>query len=1216
METKINGIHASGSSSSSAPSTNGHYGPHLPNEIVPHGVDGEPSLEELEHELPPVHDGQIPLRELLQRMTQSIYAELTEMAETLPGMSDAARKRTIADWVVKTKKQVVKLYAVMRWSRDAGDVQKAMNITAFLLEQNRQFAECKEAITNVKDSLAPARLRNHDLLTALDVLTTGSYLRLPSQIKKFFIHLPALTNDEVKKTLAEMEERIRFRLRTNEIIPVEMSHYRIEDGRAHFTVQDLFETSLALRGARKDDGWFFGHVEFLHKVGGDLTDVQEFPKRPTGVLKQHVQDEADGRLSYYLPLPPDPTAPPDFQPPPRPEVPSGTVDAPLVRLFNFLQMMSLSYQLEILFFQAQRLRSLGWRDYLNLEKSRDGKTFTASYWVRLQSNTPARLTFQPKMRIAPIGGTLTISLVQTHASPRAGGGPERTFKERVLAKIQQEAKLNGARPSDEVETFRLIVKWEPEKGALGVQLPPHLEQLEPGELEVDPQDLNFEALIKKAITKHARAILAVYQHSLENGPYTTMFSFPGELSLIIEDGISALRMHLCADEYITVSIDTRTGRILLRDTGGLAAAGRAPQYAVFTEKINENPFVVYEFLVMARFNTIVDLAEQKARYMGLTTFRNRNLPKEEIAKLGRDARAFLFIQLANFRGYYLVLSVTELEFRFALISVQPMQNSAISDLVIHDIGWLDVQKIHGSDVIVKERFGGFGSGGHQPPRSARTGSLGGFGPFDIGLGVDRFKLETEVLRELYAYCCARVAYTKVELQLKRRGIPYTYMDPTPPVVSHPDLSHLQSSLVRSVPGLCVQSSDILAGVPAAEAAMPNIRVVPLNWWSNKKLQVVTCVKLKYVQQPVGKRAGTSTVIRPSKRIIYDAREAIVSFLSETVDTCVDEFLEEWAKVSKMVVIAREVAQMAKQKSWADVRLLSFDLQTVEFAYAKDFTVSITCTDQLMLSANSSYELSFSRIRKIGRPATLTVPVDPLHGDEDERYNPHEEALPYLQRILRHGPLLSASLHQLVGLLRDSLPLVCVIDVLREDREKGGNAQSIAVDVLTKAAGWYRVMYGDSRHALDFRLMTGRRVAILDAGLPLATSRSARRRGKFAAVDSAKAGPGKDSVKKKASPNKSSTAEKTSPGMQIGVLVPIPDFHKLIQDAVRDAIANSSSTSATVPFRQAPRTQAAKKLNVVHLDCGIICDAEAVEVLARRIHTRVLKALTAPANTSE
>lgn len=44
----------------------------------------------------------------------------------MPNMSDSARKRTLADWVVKTKKQVVKLYAVAKWSRDADTIQKCM----------------------------------------------------------------------------------------------------------------------------------------------------------------------------------------------------------------------------------------------------------------------------------------------------------------------------------------------------------------------------------------------------------------------------------------------------------------------------------------------------------------------------------------------------------------------------------------------------------------------------------------------------------------------------------------------------------------------------------------------------------------------------------------------------------------------------------------------------------------------------------------------------------------------------------------------------------------------------------------------------------------------------------------------------------------------------------------------------------------------------------
>lgn len=164
---------------------------------------------------------------------------------------------------------------------------------------------------------------------------------------------------------------------------------------------------------------------------------------------------------------------------------------------------------------------------------------------------------------------------------------------------------------------------------------------------------------------------------------------------------------------------------------------------------------------------------------------------------------------------------------------------------------------------------------------------------------------------------ARVSHTKVEKQFKDRGIPYTHVFP-PAGSSSPlpsMLSNAHSSLSAAIPALCVQSSDILAGSQGYEAAMPNIRVIPLAWWSasaaragEKPPQVVTCVKLKYVQQPVGRRAGTDPgkgVIRPSKRIVYDANEAVVCFLSDQVEGCVDMFLKEWTSVSKIVVIARE-----------------------------------------------------------------------------------------------------------------------------------------------------------------------------------------------------------------------------------------------------------------------------------------------------------------------
>lgn len=72
------------------------------------------------------------------------------------------------------------------------------------------------------------------------------------------------------------------------------------------------------------------------------------------------------------------------------------------------------------------------------------------------------------MQIPLLGGTCTVSIVETHSPPKAGGGPFRTPVDRVLADLQEKSKAPNAKPSDQVEGLALEVKWEPMKGALGV----------------------------------------------------------------------------------------------------------------------------------------------------------------------------------------------------------------------------------------------------------------------------------------------------------------------------------------------------------------------------------------------------------------------------------------------------------------------------------------------------------------------------------------------------------------------------------------------------------------------------------------------------------------------------------------------------------------------------------------------------------------------------
>lgn len=65
-------------------------------------------------------------------------------------------------------------------------------------------------------------------------------------------------------------------------------------------------------------------------------------------------------------------------------------------------------------------------------------------------------------------------------------------------------------------------------------------------------------------------------------------------------GVHALRIRLCADEIVVITIDSRTGRMNLLDTGDLAAASRGPRFAAISEKLNENPSILSDALVRLR----------------------------------------------------------------------------------------------------------------------------------------------------------------------------------------------------------------------------------------------------------------------------------------------------------------------------------------------------------------------------------------------------------------------------------------------------------------------------------------------------------------------------------------------------------------------------------------------------------------------------------------
>ena len=171
-------------------------------------------------------------------------------------------------------------------------------------------------------------------------------------------------------------------------------------------------------------------------------------------------------------------------------------------------------------------------------------------------------------------------------------------------------------------------------------------------------------MLSRVIEVHTQAILRFYQVQLQRGPIR-VFAPEGKVVLVSESGYKtswlqvladvtqggyhSLRVHLCADEVAIVSIDTRTGRLNLRDTGDLAAAGRGPRFSAISDKLNDAPNMLFDVLIRLRYNvrtilflhrslissvywqTITDIVEQKANYLGFQVFRHRNFSKEGLA---------------------------------------------------------------------------------------------------------------------------------------------------------------------------------------------------------------------------------------------------------------------------------------------------------------------------------------------------------------------------------------------------------------------------------------------------------------------------------------------------------------------------------------------------------------------------------------------------------
>lgn len=306
----------------------------------------------------------IPLSVLLDFAVQNVYHEITVLSELMQKKTDQDKKISLVTFAHNTRMQFVKLLALVKWIKTSKKFDQCSSI-CYLLDQQAQFYidTADRMVMMSRGDLVLARLPPFQILPAIDILTQGTYSRLPMCIKDAFIPAPKITPREQAQVLARLNQVIEYRIsRASHTIPASMKVAIVKNGMAIFAVPGEFEIRLTLLGERESVKWTLLDIKILvedYEIGYGMELVHP---QQLSVLHEVLQSRMNCSKN------------------------------PIPEAYNYLHSFCVSLQLDVLFCQTSQLATGRLRDNIVIEKyDPKERVLTVGYWVKRMSNMKTTL---------------------------------------------------------------------------------------------------------------------------------------------------------------------------------------------------------------------------------------------------------------------------------------------------------------------------------------------------------------------------------------------------------------------------------------------------------------------------------------------------------------------------------------------------------------------------------------------------------------------------------------------------------------------------------------------------------------------------------------------------------------------------------------------------------------------------------------------------------
>ncbi|CAN6195413.1 unnamed protein product [Urochloa humidicola] len=175
--------------------------------------------------------------------------------------SDTEKKIDLLKFITRTRQRMLRLHVLAKWCQQVPLVHYCQQLGSTLDCHETCFTQTADSLYYMHDGFPKFRAPMFDVPSAIEVMLTGGYQRLPRCIEDIGSQ-NKLSPDEEKRALRKLDASVRYKVLVTPR-PKEVSNVSVTDGIAVFRVDGEFKVLLTLGYRGHVDLWRILNIELL-----------------------------------------------------------------------------------------------------------------------------------------------------------------------------------------------------------------------------------------------------------------------------------------------------------------------------------------------------------------------------------------------------------------------------------------------------------------------------------------------------------------------------------------------------------------------------------------------------------------------------------------------------------------------------------------------------------------------------------------------------------------------------------------------------------------------------------------------------------------------------------------------------------------------------------------------------------------------------------------